>query len=284
MIRVLLADKLSTDVVRSLEQLRLHVDNRPELSADELPTVVAGCDILVVRSTEVTAKTIACGGGLALIVRAGAGVNTIDVAAASQRGIYVANCPGVNSAAVAELAIGLLLAADRRIVDACVDLRNGRWRKKEYGKARGLKGRTLGILGWGAIGRAVADRARALEMRIVAWSRSLTPDQAEHLDIGYAATPQALAAQSDAVSVHLALTPETRHVVNAEFLSAMPEGAILINTSRGELVDTQALQSALATRSLKAAVDVFEDEPEGGDSSFTDKELVARLTATPHIG
>ena len=155
----------------------------------------------------------------------------------------MANCPGKNTLAVAELAIGLLIAADRRIVDAAAALRNGSWQKKEFGKARGLAGRTLGILGFGAIGRAVFQRARALEMSIITWSPlDLTAQQAKDLGVGYFNTPEEVAARADAVTIHLALTPETKHLVGKKFLDAMKPGAILINTSRGPLVNTAALR------------------------------------------
>src|SRR5512140_2629850 len=151
--KVLIVDKLSAETVTSLQKLGLQVEVRSDLSAETLPGALADVDILVVRSTKVSAAAIQAAPQLSLIIRAGAGVDTIDLAAASARGIYVANCPGKNTAAVAELAIGLLVAADRRIVDATIALRNGAWRKKEFGKARGLAGRTLGILGFGAIGK-----------------------------------------------------------------------------------------------------------------------------------
>ena len=174
---------------------------------------------------------------LSLIVRAGAGVNTIDVEAANQRGIYVTNCPGKNSAAVAELAIGLLIACDRRIVSATNDLRSGQWRKKEYGKARGLRGRTLGIIGVGMIGKEVIRRAHGLGMQVVAWSRSLNEALAAELGVTYCASPLEVAQCSDAVSIHVAAAPETNKLVGREFLDAMKNGAILINAARGEVVD-----------------------------------------------
>ena len=236
------------------------------------------------RSTKVAAATIRAAPRLSLIIRAGAGVDTIDLAAASERGIYVANCPGKNTAAVAELAIGLLVAADRRIVDATAAMRNGAWRKKEFGKARGLAGRTLGILGFGAIGKAVAARAAGLEMKVVAWSRSLTSETAEAQGVGFAASPEELAAVCDAVSIHLALTPETKHIVGPRFLDALRPGAILINTSRGPLVDTAALRAAIAAKGLRVGLDVFEGEPAGAEAEWTDKELASLVTATPHIG
>jgi len=281
---VLIADKLSSDVVSALEGLGLEVEVRSDLDAATLPDAMALVDILVVRSTKVTTAAIQAAPRLSLIIRAGAGVDTIDLATASQRGIYVANCPGKNTAAVAELAIGLLVAADRRIVDATVAMRNGAWRKKEFGKAHGLAGRTLGILGFGAIGKAVAERAAGLKMNVVAWSRSLTPEAAESQGVGYASSPEALAAGSDAVSVHLARTPETRHIVGPQFLAALRPGAILINTSRGPLVDTAALRAAITAKGLRVALDVYEDEPAGGQADWADKELASLATCTPHVG
>ena len=281
---VLIVDKLSANAVRGLEELGLNVEVRTDLDAASLPGAIGLADILIVRSTKVTTATIQAATRLSLIIRAGAGVDTIDMTTASERGIYVANCPGKNTAAVAELAIGLLVAADRRIVDATVALRNGAWRKKEFGKARGLAGRTLGILGFGAIGKAVAERAAGLGMKVVVWSRSLTPEAAEAQGVGYASSPKELAAVCDAVSIHLALTPETKHIVGPKFLDALRPGAILINTSRGPLVDTSALRAAIAAKGLRVGLDVFENEPVGAEADWTDKELASLVTCTPHIG
>ncbi len=282
--KILIADKLSETTVTALSALGAEVVAFPDLTADDLPSAIADGNVLIVRSTKVTAETIAAAEQLSLIIRAGAGVNTIDVAAASARGIYITNCPGKNSAAVAELAIGLLIACDRRIVNATVDLRAGRWRKKEYGKAAGLRGRTLGVLGLGMIGQAVVQRARGLGMKVVAWSRSLSPEQAEELGIDSVDVAWKIAHAADAVTVHLPYSTETRHLVGREFLSAMKDGAILINTSRGELVDTAALKDAIRERQLRVGLDVFEDEPGGGDDAFADPELAGLVTATPHIG
>ncbi len=282
--KILLADKLSPATVTHLEALGATVIQNPDLGADELPDHVGDVEVLVVRSTKVTAATIGKAPRLALIVRAGAGVNTIDLEAASHRAIFVANCPGRNTDAVAELAVGLLIAADRRIADASRDLRAGKWRKKEYGKARGLKGRTLGIIGLGAIGRGVARRALGLDMRVVAWSRRLTDEGAKALGIERCATPAEVAARADAVSLHVAAKPETRHLVDAAFLDAMKDGAILVNCARGEVVDTGALKAAIARKGLRVATDVFEDEPAGGAAEFKDTGLAAQVTCTPHIG
>lgn len=282
--KVLIADKLSEKTVSSLKALGAEVTVNLDLTADNLPDAITDFDILVVRSTKVTAKTISAAKNLSLIIRAGAGVNTIDLAAANTRGIYVSNCPGKNTEAVAELAIGFLIAADRQIVNATSDLRGGAWKKKEYGKARGLKGRTLGIIGFGAIGKAVAQRALALEMNVVAWSRSLSNETAEEYGVGLAPDAASLASQCDAISVHVAYKPETHHLVNKAFLDAMKPGAILVNTSRGEVVDAAALKEAIMTKKLRVGLDVFENEPAGGEGEFGDMELTSVVTATPHIG
>jgi D-3-phosphoglycerate dehydrogenase len=281
---VLIADKVSSETTEQLKALGLNVSVQANLSAERLPAAIGDTHILVVRSTQVTAEALAAAPQLALVVRAGAGVNTIDVAEASRRGVYVANCPGKNTAAVAELAIGLLIAADRDLVSASLALRAGKWRKKHFGAARGLKGRTLGILGYGAIGQAVAERAKGLQMRIAAWSRSLTPAAAEAEGVEFAKTPLALAQISDAVSVHLALTGETRRLVDDEFFRALRPGAIFVNTSRGEVVDTAALKRAISERGLRVGLDVFENEPSSGEGAFDDVDLAAAVTATPHIG
>ncbi len=282
--KVLIADKLSDRTAHALRELGIALDIQPDLTADELPGTVGETHVLVVRSTKVSAETIESAPKLSLIVRAGAGVNTIDVQAASRRGIYVTNCPGKNSAAVAELAIGLLIACDRRIVDAATDLRSGKWRKKEYGKARGLRGRTLGILGLGTIGREVANRARGLGMHLAGLSRSLDAARAAELDLEYCDSPLALAQVSDAISIHLAATPDTKGLVDRQFLAAMHDGAILINTARGEIVDQQALLDAIHDHQLRVGLDVFADEPRQGEAPFPHSELAKFVTATPHIG
>ena len=282
--KVLIADKLSPKAVSNLQELGCVVTMNPDLSADDLPGVIEDADILIVRSTKVTAATIDAATNLSLIIRAGAGVNTIALEEASSQSVHVANTPGKNTDAVAELAIGHLIAADRRIVAADKDLANGQWKKKEYGKAAGLKGRTLGIIGLGAIGAAVAKRALGMQMEVIAWSRSLTPERAEQLGIGYCGSADEVAQKADAISLHIAAKPETKHMVNAKFLAQMKDGAILINCARGEVVDTAALKEAIGTKGLRAGLDVFENEPTGGVADFPDTELAKVANCTPHIG
>ncbi|MHC4213860.1 MAG: NAD(P)-dependent oxidoreductase [Planctomycetota bacterium] len=282
--KVLIADKLSAKAVSDLEKLGAEVTVNPELTADDLAGSLGDAEILIVRSTKVQAPVIEAAPNLSLIIRAGAGVNTIDLDCASSKGIYVSNCPGKNTDAVAELAIGLLIAADRRIVNAGSDMRLGVWNKKEYGKANGLKGRTLGIIGVGAIGKAVIKRAKGLEMNVIGWSRSLTEEKAGELDIGYCSSAQEVAKQADAISVHLAAKPETEHFIGKKLLKHMKDGSILINTSRGEVVDTAALKEAIEQKNLRVGLDVYENEPAASAKVFDDNELAAVVTGTPHIG
>jgi D-3-phosphoglycerate dehydrogenase / 2-oxoglutarate reductase len=269
--KVLIADKFEKVGVDGLKDLGCVVTSEPDVKADALPALIRQIDphILIVRSKKVNADALRAGTALTLVIRAGAGIDTIDVAAASELGVFVSNCPGKNSIAVAELVLGLLLACDRRIPDQVADLRQGKWNKGNYSKARGLYGRTLGIVGLGQIGREIAQRARAFGMQVIAWSRSLTNDEAERLGISYAQTPLEVARHSDAVTINVAANAETKNLVNAEFLAAMKPGAYLINTSRGSVVDEAALQQAVRDKGIRAGLDVFQNEPAGSSGEFS---------------
>ena len=183
--KVLLADALSESVVSALEGAGCAIINEPSLKGEALTSALTDHDpqVLVVRSTKVTADDIQAASGLELIVRAGAGYDTIDVATASSLGVFVANCPGKNASAVAELTIGLLLSLDRSIPDNVIDARAGTWNKAGYAKAAGVKGRTFGVVGTGNIGKEVIKRVNARDINVVAWSRSLTPEKAADLGI-----------------------------------------------------------------------------------------------------
>jgi D-3-phosphoglycerate dehydrogenase len=285
--KVLVADKFEEVGVGELQAHGFTVDLQPSLAGDTLVAALASAepDVLVVRGTQVPAAALTAAPRLKLVVRAGAGYDTIDVAAASAEGVYVANCPGKNAIAVAELAWGLILSCDRRIPDQTADLRAGRWNKKEYGVARGLYGRTLGVLGLGPIGLAVIERALAFGMAVVAWSRSLTPERARELGVEHVETPLDLASRCDVVSVHVAGGAGTRKLVGREFIAAMKEGATLVNTSRGSVVDEDALRWGMAERKLRAGLDVFEGEPKAATADF--ESAVARedrVYGTHHIG
>jgi D-3-phosphoglycerate dehydrogenase len=283
---ILIADKFEQSGRDGLQAIGCEVSYRPDLKDNALVQAIAAehPDVLVVRGTKVTEAMLEAG-ALKLVVRAGAGYNTIDVAAASRRGIYVSNCPGKNSIAVAELAFALILALDRRVVDNVITLRRGEWNKKEFSQARGLYGRTLGLIGLGKIGQEMIPRAKAFGMPVVAWSRGLTPERAAAFGIDLAESPQKVAEAADIVSVHVALTTETRALVGADVFSAMREGAYFINTARGEVIDQAALVNAMHTRGIRAGLDVYAGEPTSSAGEFTDE--IARepnLYGTHHIG
>jgi D-3-phosphoglycerate dehydrogenase / 2-oxoglutarate reductase len=300
--KVLVADKFEESGIEGLRAAGCEVISAPDLKDDALRDAVGatGADVLVVRGTKVTA-TMLDAGRLSLIVRAGAGYNTIDVAGASKRGIYVSNCPGKNAIAVAELAFALILALDRRVPDNVAELRAGQWNKKEYSKAQGLYGRTLGLLGIGNIGQEMIRRAAGFGLNVVLWSRRfageqrpMTDQEARDLDIETALrqvrieivpTPDDVAARADILSVHLALDPKTKGIVNADLLRRLKPGATFINTARGEVVDQAALAAVVREKGIRVGLDVFAHEPAAATADFSD-ELVSLpgVYGTHHIG
>ena len=284
--KVLIADKFEQSGQDGLAAIGCEVLYQPDLKDEALVAAITESqpDAIVVRSTKVT-EVMMDGGALKLIVRAGAGYNTIDVAAASKRGIYVSNCPGKNSIAVAELAFALILALDRRIADNVIQLRDGKWNKKEFSKARGLYGRTLGLIGVGKIGHEMIQRARAFGMPVIAWSRSLTPEHAIEFGVEYKESPQEVARDADVVSVHVALNADTRSLISSDVFNSMKEGAYFINTSRGEVVDQPALVEAMRTLGIRAGLDVYAVEPTSATGEFTDAIVhQENLYGTHHIG
>ena len=285
---VLIADKFEPSGVEATERMGCRVEVQPDLTPETLPSALATIDpeVLVVRSTKVPAVIFDRDQRLSLVIRAGAGFDNIDVAAASARGVFVANCPGKNALAVAELVWGLILSCDRRIPDQTDDLRQGVWNKKAYAKAaRGLYGRTLGVIGLGRIGQAVIERGHAFGMKVVACSRSLTPERAGSLGIDYRPDAYEVARDADIVSLHVASTPETKHLANEAFFTAMREGSTFINTSRGAVVDHEALAKAIRTRGIQAGLDVYERQPSPSDSAFADPIMqVPGVYGTHHIG
>ena len=284
---ILIADALSASVVEALEKAGHAVHVQPTLKGDSLVNALAELhpQVLVVRSTKVPAVAMDANTNLELIVRAGAGYDTIDVNGASERGIFVANCPAKNSAAVAELTIGLLLALDRSIPDNVIDAKNGQWNKKKYAKAEGLRGRKLGLIGLGSIGTLVAEMAQGLGMHVIAWSRSLTDERAAAIGVQRKMGPLDVAAEADVVSLHVASNAETRHLANRVFFESMKPGAFFINTTRGAVVDEDALVWALEEKGIRAGLDVFNNEPEGKKGPF-EHPLASRpgVYMTHHIG
>ena len=300
--KVLVADKFEKSGIDGLAAAGCEVVYEPELKDDALVQAIrsTGADVLVVRSTKVTTPMLDAG-RLSLIVRAGAGYNTIDVAGASTRGIYVSNCPGKNAIAVAELAFALMLSLDRRVPDNVADLRAGKWNKKEYSKAQGLYGKTLGLLGIGSIGQEMIRRAAGFGLNVVLWSRrfdgqnrAMSEQEARELGVEAAArtiridiapSPSEIAARADILSVHLALGSDTRNIVNAALLGRLKPGAMFINTARGEVVNAGDLAAAIRDKKLRVGLDVFASEPASATGDFSD-ELISlpNVYGTHHIG
>jgi D-3-phosphoglycerate dehydrogenase len=291
--KVLIADKFEQSGIDGLKAAGCEVVYQPDLVDQALADAIrtSGADVLVVRSTKVTEPMLDAG-NLSLVVRAGAGVNTIDVAAASKRGIYVSNCPGKNSIAVAELAFGLVLALDRRIPDNVAELRAGKWNKKEYSKAKGLFGRTLGLIGFGSIGQEMARRANAFGMPVIVWSRRFTDRGAaaleelpQDIDLTVINSPEEVAERADVLSVHVALTSDTKQMINAGLLGRMKPGAFFVNTARGEVVDYAALADVVKLKGIRVALDVYAAEPAGATGEFNDPIVsLPNVYGTHHIG
>jgi D-3-phosphoglycerate dehydrogenase len=289
-VKILIADTFEASGLRALAGAGCEVLYEPELQGDGLIERIrtSAAKILIVRGTRVPAAAFEAS-ALGLVVRAGAGFNTIDVAAASRHGIYVSNCPGKNAVAVAELTVALILAIDRHIPENVADLRHGRWNKKAYSQARGLAGRTLGLIGLGHIGCEVARRARAFDMPVIGWSRRFTGTGGLTEECGVPIrllpSPEQVAAEADVLSVHLALTAETRQFVNAAILTRLKPGGYFINTARAEVVDTAALAAAVRERGIKAGLDVFDDEPVEGNGAFVNPlAALPGVYGTHHIG
>ncbi|MBK8913038.1 MAG: hydroxyacid dehydrogenase [Phycisphaerales bacterium] len=286
--KILIADAFESFGVAELGALGAQVSYEPGTKGDALVARLAELDpdVLIVRSTKVTSAAIESAKRLKLIVRAGAGVDNIDIPAASKRGILVSNCPGQNAAAVAELTMGLIIALDRRIPDNVADLRGHKWCKKEYSKrAQGLRGMTIGVVGAGRIGTEVARRALAFEMNVLYFHLGRNRRLAD-FPTARRTDMDELMRLSDVVTVHVSGGEGTHHLIDERRIRSMKPTALLINTSRGGVVDEAALLSALREGRIRgAALDVFDNEPPA-DATTIDSPCcdVPNLYGTHHIG
>jgi D-3-phosphoglycerate dehydrogenase len=268
-----------------MRSLGVEVVYEPDLDGKELVNALDGVNVLIVRGTAVNKAAIDAGKALNLIIRAGAGVSNIDVSTASERGIYVANCPGKNASAVAELTMTLIGCLDRRVPDGINSLRGGKWEKHEFARAVGLNGRAIGVLGPGHVGRAVIKLAHAYGMVPFAWGRSLSASRAAELGVTRVTSPEELARSVDIFSVHLELSERTRGIVDKKVIAALRERAIFVNTARAGLVDYDALLEAIPQKGLRVGLDVLPNEPDSREGVYTHPILQSGLVyATPHIG
>ncbi|MGC9394505.1 MAG: D-2-hydroxyacid dehydrogenase [Anaerolineae bacterium] len=276
MAKVLICDPVDAQAVEALREAGIEVDVRDTITLDELGQVIGEYDGIVVRSrTKVRAPLLENPGNLKLIVRGGVGLDSIDVAVAESKGIKVANTPAASSNAVAELALGMMLSLARNLALADASMKAGKWEKKKL-KGTEIAGKTLGIIGYGRIGRMLAQKARALGMKVVACDPYINSADLVCLE--------ELLAVADYVSLHIPHTPETHNLLAAEQFAKMKEGACLINAARGGTVDEDALHAALVSGHLAgAALDVYTEEPPQSEALH---KLIAlpQVVATPHIG
>ena len=280
-LKVLVADKFPDKYIQQMKDLDLAVSYQPKLGEKDLPEAAKDVDILIVRSTVVNEDTINNSQKLNLIVRAGSGVNNIAIPAANKKGVYVTNCPGMNAVAVAELAFGLMITLDRFIPDNVSDFKNSVWNKDKYSKGKGLKGKTLGVIGVGNIGKEVAKRALAFNMNV--YGKDIT--RIEGVQIKDFSEMDQLLPLCDIISIHLPATPQTKGLFNKQMFSYMKNGAYLINTSRQDVINEDDLLEAIKEKNLRVAVDVFKGEPEGKSGEVKSKlQDNPNIYVTHHIG
>lgn len=279
--KVLVADSFPENHMQTLTDNGFEVIYEPKLGENDIPNAVKDADFIVVRSTNVNSAAINAGTNLKIIIRAGSGYNNIDVAAASAKGVSVANTPGKNSIAVAELAMGFIIALDRKIPDNVKDFNNSVWNKAKYSKAEGLFGKTLGIIGVGNIGKEIAKRAQAFGMKVIGYDVV----KSEGLGIEYIDDVEKLISMADVITLHVPANPQTKGMFNEKLFGLMKKGAILINTSRADVIDEDALIKAVNEKGIFAGVDVFKGEPEGKDGAVTSKlQNIDGIYVTHHIG
>ena len=280
-LKIVVSDDVSERCLEPLRGAGLNVEKRTGLKLGELAEAVRDCDGLVVRSeTKVTAELMDAAGRLRAVGRAGVGVDNIDVAAATARGIVVMNAPDGNTMTTAEHTLALLLSLARRVPQGNTSLKGGRWERKKFVGVE-LRGKTLGVVGLGRIGRVVASRARGFEMRVVAFDPFIAPEQAQDMELELASLEE-VCARADFLTVHTPLTAETRGIIGAAEFARMKTGVRVVNCARGGLVDERALYAAIKEgRVAGAALDVFEEEPPPADHPLLALEEVI---VTPHLG
>ncbi|HEX4591031.1 MAG TPA: hydroxyacid dehydrogenase, partial [Gemmataceae bacterium] len=280
--RVLICDKLESSGLELLKQAGLEVDNRPGLKGDELKTALRASDGCIVRSgTRLTAEFLEEPGKLRAIARAGVGVDNIDVAAATRRGIVVMNTPGGNTTSTAEHAIALLTALARHVPAADASMKAGKWDRGKFVGTQ-LAGKALGIVGVGRVGREVARRAVAMDMRVLGMDPFLTPERAAEIGVEKVDDLDALLPRCDFLTVHTPGGPETKGMIGPEQIAKFKKGARVINCARGGIIDETALAAALTSGQIAAAgIDVYDPEPPPADNPLL---KAPNTVLTPHLG
>ena len=281
--KVLITDDVHESCAEVLKSKGCFVTVKPSLTRDELIKAVKEYDAIIVRGrTRLTKDVIMEAQSLKVIGRAGVGLDNIDIKAASEKGIKVVASPQASTVAVAEATMALILALARMIPEANRTLKEGLWLKNKFVGFE-LRGKVLGIIGFGRIGKAVAKRALAFEMKVIAYDIRDVREEAESMGVKVATTLEELLRESDIVTLHIPLNESTRHMIGEREISLMKRGAIIVNTSRGGIINTRALLKALKEGKLAgAALDVFENEPPKTEEEW---ELIRlpNVVVTPHI-
>ncbi|MFP3208079.1 MAG: D-2-hydroxyacid dehydrogenase [Caldivirga sp.] len=280
-LKVLVTDKVDEKLLNRLRSMGMVIDYKPGIQRDELLKLIDGYHILVVRSrTKVDREVIDRGTSLKIIARAGVGLDNIDVEYALKRGLVIINSPNAATYSAAELTLTLMLMLARNVHLHIFDVKNGKWSKGTYEGVE-LRGKTLGIVGFGRIGRAVARYAGALGMRVLATDIIDVSRYANELGVKLVSLSELLEL-SDVITLHVALTKDTYHMINDDRLRLIKDGAMIVNTSRGEVIDTRALLNHL-DRLWGVGLDVLEHEPPREDWEF---KLIQhpKVIVTPHIG
>lgn len=279
--KVLISDPIAQDGIEILKNAGLEVIERTGLSKEELLEAIKEVDAIIIRSaTKMTAEVIEAAKNLKLIARAGTGLDNVDIEAANRRGIVVMNCPGGNTVSAAEHTISMMLALARNVPQATASMKAGKWEKKKF-MGREITGKTLGIIGLGRIGSVVADRAKGLKMRVIAYDPYVNPDQAARMGIEVMPLDELLP-QADFITVHVPLTKETRGFINKEVFDKMKDGVMFIHCARGGIVKEVDLYEALKSGKVAgAALDVFEQEPPPEGYPLLQLDNVI---CTPHLG
>ncbi|HIP35062.1 MAG TPA: phosphoglycerate dehydrogenase, partial [Methanothermococcus okinawensis] len=280
MVNILITDEIHKDAVEILKRVG-EVEIATNLNKMELKRKIKDIDVIVIRSgTKLTRDILEHAKKLKIIARAGVGVDNIDIQYATEKGIIVVNSPDASSISVAELTMGLMLSAARNIPQATASLKRGEWDRKSF-KGVELYGKTLGVIGLGRIGQQVVKRAKAFGMNIVGYDPYISEEVARSLGVKLLSDINELCKVSDFITLHVPLTPKTRHIIGREQISLMKKNAIIINCARGGLIDEKALYEALRNRKIRAAaLDVFEEEPPKNNPLLT----LDNVIGTPHQG
>jgi D-3-phosphoglycerate dehydrogenase len=279
--KVLISDKLDENSINQIKDAGVDVTVKTGMTPDELKATIPEFDVIVIRSaTKVKADILDAATNLKLVVRAGVGLDNVDIEHAKTKNVEVKNTPGVTTISVAEHTIGLMLALARNVPQACASIKDGKWDRKKYGGTE-LLDKTLGLIGFGRIGHEVANRAKAFGMNVIAFDPIMEAKDVEKFGAKNVELNE-LFETADYISLHVPLNEKTKHMINAEAISKMKRGTRIINCARGGTIDETALATAIKEGHIAgAAFDVYESEPPGKENPLVELE---QFIGVPHLG